>query len=175
MPQEQLAASYFSPDILDFIKALHRHEVRYLIVGGEAVIYYGHARYTGDVDFFYEGSEANAKAMFAALTDFWGGHVPDMTDYAELTEPGLILQFGSPPNRIDLLNQIDGVLFEDAWPTRAKVKLDAETEEISLPYLGLEKLIQNKEASGRGKDLEDLKYLTARAAKDRNSSDEGSR
>lgn len=163
MPQDHLEATYFSPDILDFIKALHRREVRYLIVGGEAVIFYGHARYTGDVDFFYDGSESNAKAMFAALTDFWGGSVPDMNDHSELAEPGMIIQFGSPPNRIDLLNRIDGVEFDEAWPTRTTVPLKTELDEILMPYLGLEKLIQNKAASGRAKDLEDLRYLEAKA------------
>jgi hypothetical protein len=30
MPQDQIEASYFSPDILEFIKLLHAHEVRYV-------------------------------------------------------------------------------------------------------------------------------------------------
>ena len=64
-----------------------------------------------------------------------------------------------PPNRIDLLNQIDGVHFDDAWPHRKKVELEAEPSPIPINYLDLENLIKNKEASARPKDLDDLKYL----------------
>jgi len=44
---------YFSSDVIDFLQELARQKVKYLIVGGEAVNYYGHARLTGDVDIFY--------------------------------------------------------------------------------------------------------------------------
>ena len=53
MPQERIESAHFSPDVREFIGLLHKHGVRYVIVGGEAVIYYGYARFTGDVDFFY--------------------------------------------------------------------------------------------------------------------------
>jgi hypothetical protein len=66
-------SSSFSPDIQEFLRLLHVHDVRYLIVGGEAVIFYGHARLTGDVDFFYDVDVDNARRLFAALDEFWGG------------------------------------------------------------------------------------------------------
>jgi len=59
--------SYFSPDILEFLRLLSIHKVRYLIVGGEAVIYYGHARLTGDIDIFYDRTKENTKALFEDL------------------------------------------------------------------------------------------------------------
>jgi predicted nucleotidyltransferase len=49
-------ASHFSEDIQEILALLAKHQVKYLIVGGEAVIYYGHARLTGDIDLFYEAS-----------------------------------------------------------------------------------------------------------------------
>ncbi len=159
MSQDRLDASYFSPDICDFIAALHACEVRYLIVGGEAVIYYGHARYTGDVDFFYSRDAVNAQALFSALTRFWGGDVPDMSGHTELMEPGMIIQFGRPPHRIDLLNHIDGVEFEEAYRICTIVELAFDSMNIPLRYLSLEHLIRNKAASGRPKDIEDLRYL----------------
>ena len=60
MHPEQIAGDHFSPDIRDFVRLLAKHDVRYMIVGGEAVIHYGHARLTGDVDFFYDPSSTNA-------------------------------------------------------------------------------------------------------------------
>lgn len=159
MPSEKIDWSYFSPDILEFIELLHKHEVRYVIVGGEAVIYYGHARLTGDIDFFYDLSDENAAALFRVLTAFWKGNIPGITHVAELQEHGTIIQFGRPPNRIDLLNEIDGVGFADAWSTRVTVPLCTKNGEQPLFYLGLDSLIRNKAASQRPKDLEDLNFL----------------
>ena len=48
MPPETVDASSFSPDIQDFLGTLHAHDVRFVIVGGEAVIFYGHIRLTAD-------------------------------------------------------------------------------------------------------------------------------
>lgn len=159
MPRDQLEASYFSPDILEFILLLHTHAIRYVVVGGEAVIYYGHARLTGDIDFFYEGSEENTTALFKALTVFWGGRIPGIERVEELREEGIIIQFGVPPNRIDLLNRIDGVTFAEAWKSHAVVNIRTPTGEVTLFYLGLADLIRNKAACARPKDLEDLKFL----------------
>ena len=100
--------------------------------------------------------------LFQALRTFWGGEIPGVGSPAELADPGVVIQFGRPPNRIDLINQIDGVTFEQAWPGR----LEAEVAGGSLPtranYIGVRDLIQNKEASGRPKDLDDLAYLRGR-------------
>jgi hypothetical protein len=159
MPHDQIEASYFSRDILEFILLLHAHEVRYVIVGGEAVIYYGHARLTGDIDFFYEDSAENATRLFRALTAFWDGNIPGMERVDELREEGIIIQFGAPPNRIDLLNRIDGVTFAEAWATHAVVTIQTPTGDVPMFYLGLEYLIRNKAACARPKDLEDLKFL----------------
>ncbi|MBI1841882.1 MAG: hypothetical protein HYR88_13670 [Verrucomicrobia bacterium] len=152
-------SSYFSPDILEFIELLHTYQVQYVVVGGEAVIYYGHARLTGDIDFLYDAGDQNAAALFRALADFWKGNIPGIERVDELQQQGAIIQFGRPPNRIDLLNQIDGVGFTDAWSTRVTVTLRTKTGEQPLFYLGLASLIRNKEASGRPRDLEDLEFL----------------
>ncbi len=134
MPQDRdrIEASYFSPDILDFVVLLHRHNVRYVIVGGEAVIHYGHTRLTGDVDFFYDLAPDNAGALFEALLTFWSNAIPGVQTVGELQEQGVIIQFGRPPNRIDLLNQIDGVAFPDAWKTRTTVTVDTARGAVSI-------------------------------------------
>ncbi len=82
-----------------------------------------------------------------------------MENAGELMQPGLILQFGRPPNRIDLLNQIDGVSFDEAWETRTEVTLVGEAGSFPVHYMGLAKLIENKRAAGRPKDLQDVEYL----------------
>jgi hypothetical protein len=161
MPQEAIEAGHFSPDILAFILLLDKHEVRYVIVGGEAVIFHGYARLTGDVDFFHDPTADNARALFAALDAFWVGNVPGLAGRRELIEEGAVVQFGRPPNRIDLLSRIDAVTFSEAWATRRAVTMISPAGERTVPpyYLSLANLIRNNAAAARPKDLDDLQYL----------------
>jgi predicted nucleotidyltransferase len=154
-----MKASHFSKDIQEFLELLAKHKVKYVIVGGEAVIYYGYARLTGDVDFFYESSKENAQCLHGALDQFWGGDIPGIDSFKELMESGTILQFGVPPNRIDLVSHIDGVTFKEVWMGKTTTSVDISGKSIPLHFIGLAQLIKNKEAIKRPKDLEDLKYL----------------
>jgi hypothetical protein len=160
VPPVRIDASHFSPDTRDFIRLLHSNDVRYLIVGGEAVIFHGHVRLTGDVDFFFGRDSANLERLFAALDAFWDGDVPGLTSAADLSPDGTIVQFGQPPNRIDLINAIGGVTFEEAWEGRVEPILSLEDGELRVPFIGLDALVKNKRAVGRPKDLDDLSYLT---------------
>ena len=153
-----MTAAHFSPDTWEFVRLLDAHRVRFVVVGGEAVIHYGHARLTGDVGFFYGRDPENAARLFDALLAFWDGDVPGVEGATELQVEGQVIQFGRPPNRIDLLSDISGVAFEDAWRSRQTVVADDGTPVhlISLPLL-----IENKEASARAKDLDDVAFLRA--------------
>lgn len=162
--ETSIDASHFSPDTLEFIRQLNQWKVQYLIVGGEAVIFHGHVRFTGDVDFFYRDTAENVEALFNALRAFWGGDIPGIERQEEFLEPGIIVQFGRPPHRIDLLNRIDGVTFEEAWDTKLRVTIGAGEPVDYIYMLSLEKLIQNKRAAGRPKDSDDLRFLERRAS-----------
>ncbi|MFC1822574.1 nucleotidyltransferase [Thermodesulfobacteriota bacterium] len=151
--------SHFSKDTKDFLRLLEKHRVKYLIVGGEAVIYYGYARLTGDVDFFFESSEENARKLYETLQEFWEGVVPGLDGWEELVKSGTIIQFGVPPNRIDILTYIDGVSFEEAWLKKVTTSIEISGQAVSVHFIGLEELIKNKEKINRPKDQEDLKYL----------------
>ena len=160
MQNNIINTSHFSKDIVDLFKILVQHGVEYLIIGGEAVIYYGYPRLTGDIDLFYARNLSNAHKLFSALGDFWAGNIPGLENPNELIEEGLILQFGRPPNRIDFINQISGVEFGEAWDTKSTVTLPVPaSESLSIHYIGLNALIKNKIASGRPKDMDDLSYL----------------
>ncbi len=132
MPSKrQLASKCFSADTLEFISLLYRHGVVYLIVGGEAVIFPGHLRLTGDVDFFYERTPGNSKKLFECLQEFWDGMIPEVEQEDDFMDEGVIFQFGRPPNRIDLLNKIDGVEFDEAWATREVVEIRGGAESVA--------------------------------------------
>lgn len=159
----RILTAAFSEDTLEFLRLLARERVHYLIVGGEAVIYHGYPRVTGDVDFFYENTALNVCRLFHVLLAFWNGRIPGIKMPEELRENGVILQFGRPPHRIDLLNQIDGVKFKEAWPTRIRVQLKTKSGPVPASYINLEPLLKNKRATGRAKDLDDARFLAAKA------------
>lgn len=152
-------SEHFSSDVLELLSLFHRFEVRYVIIGGEAVIYHGHARLTGDIDFFYEISKENSLRLYESLKEFWGGSVPEIEDPSELTRSGLVLQYGRPPNRIDLVNQINGITFQEAWDSRLEEQIVRQDETIPVYFIGLDALIRNKEATARDKDRDDLRFL----------------
>ncbi|MBZ0183210.1 MAG: nucleotidyltransferase [Melioribacteraceae bacterium] len=153
---------YFSPDIFDFLNVLTKHKVKFVIVGGEAVIYYGYARLTGDIDLFYDNSNENIENLWSALLEFWDNDIPIIKSKDEFYKKGTVIQFGLPPNRIDLINTIEGVEFSEVWENCKIEQLALENEQyIDIYIIGLNQLIKNKKASGRYKDLEDLEYLTS--------------
>jgi hypothetical protein len=152
-------SGYFSKDVRDLLSNFSGNEVRYVIVGGEAVIYYGYPRFTGDIDIFYERTPENVNRLWKALDAFWGHEVPGVQDPSELLEEGAVIQFGVPPNRLDLINAIDGVSFQSAWENRVTENITASGVKLNIHYIGLDDLIRNKKAVSRNKDLDDLKYL----------------
>ncbi|HPR39021.1 MAG TPA: nucleotidyltransferase [Spirochaetota bacterium] len=152
--------TYFSPDTFDLLRLLGKYKVKYLIIGGEAVIFYGYSRLTGDVDIYYDNSSSNSENLFNALYEFWDGDIPGIDSAEEFQTPGIIIQFGQPPNRIDLINTADGITFDEAWELKVRQEINNGNSSIEIFYIGLETLIKNKTASGRYKDLDDLRFLT---------------
>jgi hypothetical protein len=156
-----VTGEHLSPDIQELVRLLHAHRVRYLLVGGEAVIHHGYPRLTGDVDFFYDRSAANVRRLYAALEEFWGGTVPAVGAPRELAEPDLVVQFGRPPNRVDLISTLGTVEFRRAWRRRVRERLRTPHGDVALHVIGLADLLQSKRDAGRHKDLDDVEQLTA--------------
>ena len=126
-----------------------------MLVGGHAVAGHGEPRLTEDLDVFVDVSPENAACIRSALVEFGLGDATP-TEVA-LLERGKIWMIGRKPRRIDILNEIDGVNFEECWQGRT----EAEFEPLPLPVIGRAELIKNKRASGRAKDLGDLERLTS--------------
>ncbi len=154
-----MSVSFFSKDIIEFLYLLSKFKVNYLIVGGEAVIYYGHARLTGDIDFFYERKKENVAKLYDVLDEFWDNDIPGINKPNELMQEGIVFQFGVPPNRIDLINKIENINFLDAWKNRMEVIINNKKRKFKIFYIGLNGLIKNKESINRFRDKDDLKFL----------------
>jgi len=142
-------------DLREFIELLNSRNVEYIVVGGHAVAFHGHPRFTGDIDFFIRMTSSNVRRLLAALDDFGFGGL-GITE-RDLLEPKRIIQLGHAPNRIDLLTSISGVDFDSAWETRVEIIMD----EQPVTMIGWDELLRNKRAAGRPKDLADLEKLLA--------------
>jgi len=146
-------AKQLPDDFRDFLKLCNQKRVKYLLIGGYAVSYYGYPRATADMDIWIERSERNAEKIVEVLREF-GFDVPELGPELFL-EPGKIIRMGRPPMRLELLNDISGVTFDQCYPKRNRVKLDG----IWVTIISIAHLRINKRAAGRLKDLDDLENL----------------
>lgn len=105
-------------DFLDLLRSFGAHSVRFLVVGAYALAVHGRPRATGDLDVWIEASPDNADRVMAALRDF-GAPLAGLSA-ADLSAPGVVYQIGVPPGRIDILTQLSGLSFTDAWPARVR-------------------------------------------------------
>ncbi len=143
-----------TPDFKEFIQSLNDNNVRYLVVGGYAVAFHGHPRFTKDIDIWVWVDEQNAANLVKALDQF--GFASLGLTAADFLEPGIIIQLGYPPNRIDLITGLKGVKFSDCYARRVEEMVDG----VALPFIDLENLKKNKKAVGRLQDLADLENLS---------------
>jgi hypothetical protein len=141
------------PNFREFIALLNSEGVRYLLLGGYAVNYHGHHRFTGDIDFWIAIDAENARRVSAALQRF--GFSATSVRPEQFMEPNRAHMFGNKPVRVDLLTGPSGVEFEACYARRIVDTLDG----VELSIISLADLRQNKLASGRDKDLMDLKAL----------------
>lgn len=146
-----------APDLAEFVQTLSRHRVRYMVVGGHATGFHAQPRATKDLDIWLAPFEDNRRRMATALADFGApAHLIDTIMRATENE---IVWFGTPPLRIDLLQQLPGVDFEEA---EARCVM-ARSGEQDIPVIGRDDLIRNKLAVGRQQDLADVEALRASA------------
>lgn len=138
-------------DFKEFLQLLNSHKVRYLLVGGYAVGYYGYPRATADMDIWVATDAENVRKALAALAEFGFAEVkPEL-----FAKEQQVLRMGVPPLRIELLTGVSGVEFEECYSQRTAASLG----EVEVNLISLEHLRINKAASGRYKDLNDLEHL----------------
>ena len=140
-------------DLKELLRAFNAHAVKYLVVGGYAFGVHAEPRATKDLDLFIRSDEENSKAVFRALSQY-GAPLAGLTP-ADFTD-GTIFQIGQPPARVDILQHIDGVTFDEAWEHRIRGAIDGD---VQTSVISKDDLIRNKLASGREQDLLDVKVL----------------
>lgn len=142
-----------SKDFREFIELLNLNQVKYLIVGGYALAFHGHPRYTKDMDIWILIHPENARKILATLREF-GFSQLELNEEDFLT-PNTIIQLGYPPNRIDILTQATGVNFSECYSKKISLEIDG----LLVNFIDIENLRKNKQATGRLQDLADLEQL----------------
>jgi hypothetical protein len=142
-----------SPDFKELLKLFEKHKIRYLIVGGYAVMKYSEPRFTKDLDVFIATDQKNAKGVYSALKEF-GAPLENLTP-DDFTHKGYFYQMGRPPLRVDIMMSIPGIEFDEAWKNRQIVVLD----DLKLLFISRSDLLKVKEASGRPQDKIDIEKL----------------
>ncbi|MFA5803007.1 MAG: nucleotidyltransferase [Melioribacteraceae bacterium] len=140
-------------DFREFLQLLNEHQAEYIVVGGQAVIYYGYIRFTGDLDVWINNTETNAQKMITVLNEF--GFESLGLSKMDFMENDAIIQLGYEPDRIDIMTSIAGLDFVTSYKRAVKTEYDGE--EIFL--LSFDDLKINKKAAGRLQDLTDLEKL----------------
>jgi hypothetical protein len=142
-------------DFKELLLAFNAQNVEYLIVGAHALAAHGHVRATKDLDLWVRPDILNARKVIQALSDF-GAPLSDLTA-DDLSRKKTIFQIGLPPVRIDIITNIDGVEFEEAWPDR----LEMSFGDVPAFVISRHHLITNKKTSARLQDLADVQQLEA--------------
>ncbi len=156
------------PDFKELLSILNAERVKYLVVGGYAVSLYAQPRATKDLDILIKPDKANAAALFRALVKFGApleGLTPD-----DFMERGSFFRMGTPPVMVDILSEIAGIDFDQAWRRRATETVDRKTG-LKAAFISADDLVAAKAAAGRAQDIADVEALylararTARGSK----------
>jgi len=144
----------FNEDFQDFIKAFNEAKVDYILVGGYSVILHGHNRSTGDMDIWVRKSEDNYQKIKTAFNIF---RMPmfDMTPERFMSSENDVFTFGRSPVAIDLITELKGLSFNDAFNNSTLVQV----ENIKVRLIQLNDLINAKKASARPRDIDDIDHL----------------
>jgi len=118
------------PDFEELLRLLEEHHVEYMIVGGYAVAYHGYPRFTKDIDIFFNISRENASRIQQAFIAF--GFKDNEVPVQAFTTLGNVLTFGVIPSRVDLINQIDAVSYEDARKRAVRVIVARRSSHFSV-------------------------------------------
>lgn len=156
-PASRHGESVSYQDCAEFIRILHRHRVRFVVVGGYAVAFHGWPRATDDVDVLIDRSETNIRRVERALMEFAGATPRPRA----LRQRGGVVRIGGPVVHIDVTTKVDGIAaFEPVWARRVR----GEFMGVPTSYISLEDLLRTKRAANRPKDQGDIAYLTERLA-----------
>ncbi len=146
-------------NFLNFLERLNASSTQYLLVGGFAVISYGHNRTTGDMDLWINCTDENLERFRDSLLSE-NYHESDINEAIEALHNNMKLSVWLEDDLVELLPVYSSILsFDDAYAKCKKLEL---TETIVIPVIDIDHLIDTKIKAGRDKDLWDATELKKR-------------
>jgi len=145
---------FVNSDFSDLLQIFNANKVKYLVIGGYAVVQYAEPRFTKDLDVLISTDPVNAEAVYNALREF-GAPLTGLTP-KDFSEEGFFFQMGVAPVRVDLLMGIPGIQFDECWNRRVEVDFDG----LKVIFISKLDLIASKRAAGRPQDLIDVDLLS---------------
>jgi hypothetical protein len=144
---------FINSDFSDLLRIFNENGVRYLVIGGYALVQYAEPRFTKALDVWISTDPANATAVYQALLEF--GAPLEGISASDVVDEGSFYQMGVSPVRIDILMDIPGMLFAEAWERRNVVIFD----QLPVQFISREDLVTVRRAAGRPQDLIDVEHL----------------
>jgi hypothetical protein len=142
-----------SKDFKEFLRLLSEKSVSCLVIGGYAVAFHGYPRYTKDIDIWIKNDRETIDGLLAALNDFGFGSLG--LEPADFTGEETVFQLGHPPNRIDILTELEDMDFDSCYARRHEITID----DVLLTVIDVQDLIKAKRTAGRHQDLADVENL----------------
>ena len=140
-------------DFEEFLQLLNATGVEFVIVGGYAVAFHGYVRTTDDMDLFFRNTPENIARIRQALQRFGLSTTEQQAD--EFAVPENIIRMGIAPVRIEMMNSISGLTFDEVWQN----KVSGIYGETPVFYISRSNLLHNKRESARPKDIADVDEL----------------
>ncbi|MBS1765405.1 MAG: hypothetical protein JSS90_10610 [Bacteroidetes bacterium] len=139
------------------LEELLKKQVKFILIGGYAVNYYGYNRVTGDMDIWLKPDNENKILLLEALSTLGFDDIGIETIRTwDFTKPQKFsIGSNKQPDRTEFMTHISGIKYSVA----DEQKINATLENMSLPIIYYHHLIQNKKATGRLKDKADIEYL----------------
>lgn len=146
----------FDAEIINFWKSLQQNHVRFIMIGGFATNLHGYQRFTGDMDIWIEDTKENRKELRKAFVEYGLGDIELLERMKFVT--GWTEFYLNNGLRLDIITDMKGLEYYsfDECYNLASI---AEIENVQIPFLHINHLIQNKKSVGREKDQLDVKYL----------------
>lgn len=138
-------------DLVTLCRHLNAHQVKYIVIGGLAVIRFGYIRATGDIDLLVEDSPENIARLRKALSYLPDGEADQIAD-TDLSRYRVVRVSGEIT--VDLIAQACEVTYPAA---SSHVQCD-EIAGVKIPYLKPSLLIKTK-LGIRPKDIQDRNFL----------------
>lgn len=148
---------FINSDFSELLRIFNANKVKYLVIGGYAVIQHGEPRFTKDLDLWISTEKNKRSGCLPVAARIWCATMG--LAESDFSEEGYFYQMGVPPVRVDILMGIPGVVFAQAWERRMEVKFD----DLVVKFISRDDLIASKRASGRIQDILDADSLTTSA------------